>query len=257
MSVSGHPVEGKPSQNIGFLDNLDDDLITIEHMESIIWHALNDEINQQKVRDLAKQIAKSNIYVTPTLVVHDNLNNIILSKGEHANRLDMELYNPLVEFLDQSTYEYWASYQGDFKDNMNSYYQRCLKIFSEEGVKLSFGTDAGAVSTVPGASAIKELELYIKSGLTPYEAIYSATVASATALGLQNMIGKVSEGYTADLVLVEGNPLDNITTLKNPIGVIRGGVWFNETKIEQLRDTAKDASFYRSAIRGINFFINK
>lgn len=90
------------------------------------------------------------------------------------------------------------------------------------GVTVAFGTDAGVFEH---GSNGKEFALLVKAGLTPSEALASATTIAAKTLGMENEIGKIAIGYSADLVAVAENPLTNITTLENPSWVmVRGRI---------------------------------
>jgi imidazolonepropionase-like amidohydrolase len=78
------------------------------------------------------------------------------------------------------------------------------------GVKLGMGSDA--VYTMFGQNT-RELGWFVKAGLTPAQALASATTTAATLLGMGNELGRIAPGYRADIVAVEGNPLERIDVL--------------------------------------------
>jgi imidazolonepropionase-like amidohydrolase len=78
------------------------------------------------------------------------------------------------------------------------------------GVRLGMGSDA--VFTMFGQNT-RELGWFVKAGLTPVQALASATTTAAALLGMETQLGRVAAGYLADLVAVEGNPTTDITTL--------------------------------------------
>lgn len=88
------------------------------------------------------------------------------------------------------------------------------------GIKIAFGTDAGV--SLHGRNA-DEFELMVKHGMTPAEAIAAATVGAAELLGLGDQIGTLEVGKQADLIAVEGDPLRNVTVLKQVHHVMKGG----------------------------------
>jgi imidazolonepropionase-like amidohydrolase len=90
------------------------------------------------------------------------------------------------------------------------------------GVAIVAGTDAGTPFNPHGGLAF-ELELMVRGGATPLEAIRAATVNAAAALELTHEIGYAGIGKAADLVLVEGDPLDDISRLGQPAMVIKSG----------------------------------
>jgi len=102
-------------------------------------------------------------------------------------------------------------------------------------VPLIAGTDAlGAPLMIPGASLHYELRLLTESGLTPYEAIRSATVNPAVFLRKEQEFGTIAIGKHADLLLVEKNPLQDLATLKEPIGVMVRGNWLTRDQMLQM-----------------------
>jgi imidazolonepropionase-like amidohydrolase len=90
------------------------------------------------------------------------------------------------------------------------------------GVTIAFGTDAGMFEH--GANG-GEFALMVKAGMTPSEALASATTIAAKTLGMENEIGQIAVGYSADMVAVNENPLSNIRTLEKPEWVmVRGRI---------------------------------
>jgi imidazolonepropionase-like amidohydrolase len=90
------------------------------------------------------------------------------------------------------------------------------------GVTIAFGTDAGVFEHGTNGG---EFALLVKAGMTPTEALASATTVAAKTLGMENEIGRIAAGYSADLVAVAENPLTNIRTLEKPEWVmVRGRI---------------------------------
>jgi imidazolonepropionase-like amidohydrolase len=89
------------------------------------------------------------------------------------------------------------------------------------GVKIAFGTDAGGFDW--GINPAVEFPLMVKYGMTPAQAIRSATSSAAELLGMQNDVGTIAQGKYADLVAVKGDPLADITLLQKVDFVMKGG----------------------------------
>ena len=90
------------------------------------------------------------------------------------------------------------------------------------GVTIAFGTDAGVFEHGSNGG---EFALLVKAGMTPTEALASATTVAAKTLGMENEIGRIAVGYSADMVAVEENPLTNIRTLEKADWVmVRGRI---------------------------------
>jgi imidazolonepropionase-like amidohydrolase len=97
------------------------------------------------------------------------------------------------------------------------------------GIPVVAGTD----QTVPGHSLHREIELYVQAGFTPMEAIQAATIVSARAMGLDEESGTVEKGKRGDVILVDGNPLDDIHQLRNVEYVITNGIMFHTAELWQ------------------------
>ena len=90
------------------------------------------------------------------------------------------------------------------------------------GVPIVAGTDL----TVPGYSLHREMELYVQAGFTPMEAIQAATVVPARAMGLEKESGALQPGMRADVLVVNGRPLERISDTRNVRFVIADGRYF-------------------------------
>ncbi len=94
-----------------------------------------------------------------------------------------------------------------------------LKALHAQGVPIVAGTDGA----VPGFSLLREIELYVAAGLTPLQAIQAATIVPARALGLDAEIGTVARGKRADLVVLDADPLVEISALRRTRYVVTNG----------------------------------
>jgi len=99
----------------------------------------------------------------------------------------------------------------------------------KKGVKIALGTDAGSFPW--SVSQAKEFELLVKkAGFSPMDAIKAATSAAAELLGQSAKIGHLAPGMLADIVAVQGDPLQDITALQTVIFVMKDGVVFRHDK---------------------------
>jgi imidazolonepropionase-like amidohydrolase len=94
-----------------------------------------------------------------------------------------------------------------------------VRVLHQAGVPIVAGTD----QTVPGFSLDREIELHVQSGFTPMEAIQSATLVAARAMGMEKDSGTIEPGKRADVILVDGNPLENISDIRKVSTVFAGG----------------------------------
>lgn len=98
-----------------------------------------------------------------------------------------------------------------------------LKLLHDGGVTVVAGSDTPVGWTYPGLYTLFEIEALVDAGLTPSEAIQAATYNAALSFGIAGRLGRIREGLLADLVIVKGNPLKNISLLRYPRYVIKDG----------------------------------
>jgi imidazolonepropionase-like amidohydrolase len=79
----------------------------------------------------------------------------------------------------------------------------------------------------------RELELYVQAGLTPMQVIQLATSGAAKVMGMDREVGTVEAGKRADLILVQGNPLENFAALRNVTRVITNGRMYGSAALWQ------------------------
>jgi imidazolonepropionase-like amidohydrolase len=106
------------------------------------------------------------------------------------------------------------------------------KLFSA-GIPVAVGTDAGMPGTFHGASTLHEMELLVKSGLSPMQALMAGTSISARAMGVLNERGTIAPGKLADLVLVDGKPDEEIADIRKTRRVFLGGYELSPTDLEK------------------------
>ncbi|MCP5058851.1 MAG: amidohydrolase family protein [bacterium] len=95
----------------------------------------------------------------------------------------------------------------------------------DRGVPIGAGTDTPIGLAIPGYSLHTELELLVRSGMTPLEALHAATVQPARFFGMEDELGLIRPGMLADLVLLDANPLDDIENTRRIRRVMSRGEW--------------------------------
>ena len=189
----------------------------------VSWRSSDAEIDR-----VAKRVHDAGIFVQSTLVAYDTFS----TSGRTALVDD-----PVVEFLMPSTREAWREEpkRGIPLNRLTGFNQKVAGALHRNGVPIMAGTDAmGLPLVAPGSSLHRELQLLSASGLSPYEVIRSATVVPATFLGKTKEFGTIAVGQRADLLLVAGNPLENLEALKRPMGVMVRGRWLSRQKLDEL-----------------------
>jgi hypothetical protein len=112
--------------------------------------------------------------------------------------------------------------------------RRTFRMAHAAGVPILASSDASFANPYlfHGFSLLDELDLYVAIGLTPREALFTATVAPPRFFGLADQDGTIAPGRRADLVLLDANPLDGLDTLRRPRAVIAGGRMFDREALD-------------------------
>jgi imidazolonepropionase-like amidohydrolase len=105
-----------------------------------------------------------------------------------------------------------------------------LKKLSDSGIPIGVGPDTGVPGSFPGIAVHREMELMVQAGVTPARVLVAATSTGAEYLG-QKSLGTIAAGKIADLVLVNGNPLEDIRNTRNLDVVIKDGQVVNRDKL--------------------------
>lgn len=105
-----------------------------------------------------------------------------------------------------------------------------LKVLHDTGVPIVAGTDGA----LPGYSLLREVELYVQAGLTPLQALQSATSVAARALNLGNEMGTIALGKRADLVVLDADPLANISAIRRTRFVVTNGKMYEPSALWRL-----------------------
>ncbi len=108
--------------------------------------------------------------------------------------------------------------------------EKLVKVLHDKGVPIVAGTDMG----FPGYSVDRELELYVESGLTPLEAIRTATVVPALVMKQASVSGSLMAGRSADLIIVNGDPLHHIRDIRKVQVVIKDGQVYDPVALHKL-----------------------
>ena len=179
------------------------------------------------IEALAARIHAAGIPVQTTLVAYDAIGG----PGRAALVED-----PFIDYLRPDVQARWRRLRAAApRLRYTDFMKKVAGALHRAGVPLIAGTDAmGYPMVTPGSSLHRELELLVESGLTPLEAIRAATVEPAQWLGREREFGRVAAGWRADLVLIDGNPLEDIRRLRDPSGVMVRGRWLPRERIEQM-----------------------
>lgn len=108
-----------------------------------------------------------------------------------------------------------------------------MRATRQTALRARLGTDQGNPFVLAGFAVHDELDNLVRAGLSPYEALRAATSGAAECMRASEEWGTVAVGHRADLVLVEGNPLESVRVCAKPKGVMVRGRWLSAQDIER------------------------
>ena len=189
-----------------------------------------------------RELAKRGVAVTPTL----NMGRILAYLDREDHKKDPALayigpglrktYDWRVERAAKATPEQVAARHKEYELSA-----KVLPMLVEAGIPILAGTDAGYLNSFnyPGRGIHDELQRYVEAGLTPQQALISATITGPAFLGHSDRYGAVSPGKAADLLILDANPLKSITATRSIRAVVLHGKLLDRAALDRLLEEAK------------------
>ena len=164
--------------------------------------------------------------------------------------LESVLGDPEVRYLSEEVEEVWHRYNPTTRSDLGRFARRgrakqqfvrqLTRALAEAGVPLLLGTDASLPGLFPGRSAHLELAELVTAGLSPYQALATATRTPGAFIARHApgapRFGTITAGSRADLVLVTGNPLQDVANAAAIDGVMARGQWYSPVDLDRLRE---------------------
>jgi hypothetical protein len=191
---------------------------------------------------VAQDLKKAGVRVESTLVLYETGRGV-----REGFRYEDRIQDPAFPFLPTPLQKQWKEIRQMLPPWMvkvwgrhPEFTRKLTGALYHAGVPIIAGTDAlGAPFIIPGASLHQELQLLKESGLSPYDVIRAATMEPARFLGKEAEFGSITAGKRADLILVEGNPLEDLSSLKKLRGVMVRGIWLPRKKLDEMLEKTR------------------
>jgi imidazolonepropionase-like amidohydrolase len=210
----------------------------IAHSEEVAKHAKGD-YTAERINYFADKMAKSGVWMTPTLVTTDSLLELFDNQERLLARPETKYFKHPMQaavwsFMIERLYlptppEARVKLRQDFE----RFQKPLTKAFHDKGGRLMAGSDTIIPGLVPGFALHRELKELVDVGLTPYEALRSATTAPFEYLDEIGKAGTIEVGKHSDLVLLDRNPLEDISAVSNVAGVLMRGRWIAKAEIRK------------------------
>jgi ankyrin repeat protein len=188
----------------------------------------NSSYSERKAMELFARLVKNKTWVCPTLIAQHGA----LFMDNDDLRQD-----PRLKYIPLSTRRIWRNYAGEARTDYEKLSKMQLRIVGDmklASVGLLAGTDTPLPYCFPGFALHDELELLVRAGLSPMEALRTATYNAAKYFGQLDSMGTVERGKVADLVLLDANPLQDIRNTQRIAAVVAGGKIFQRAALQKM-----------------------
>ena len=235
----GLPVVGHGSANYSLAELVDSGQVNAAHGQDLLRWYIEDAEDEAGVGEIVETLRGTAMTVTA---------NLSFTAGliRQAEDLDGLLAEPIARSLP-------AAILQPFRRANNRYVRRGIDWLPEvkarfemekrlarelhgAGVTLLAGTDASTAGVLPGTALHHEIELLVEAGLSPVDALRAATLAPgrfvAEHIDADARFGQVVEGYRADILVVRGNPLEDVARLADAAGVVVRGRWLDRETLD-------------------------
>ncbi|GAB5410556.1 MAG: amidohydrolase family protein [Balneolaceae bacterium] len=229
---------GHVPAEVGIERALEAGQLTIDHLDGYVAYlsAFEGAERDKKMNEIIRKTIEHNVWMVPTQALWET----IIGAGDYDR---MKNYDELkyIPSAVKNGYNNWVSQNVDNNPELNisdalehaELRQRLLQEMNTAGVLILMGTDAPQLFSVPGFSIHRELPKMVAAGMRPYEIIESGTKNVGLYFQDKDDFGTIEEGKRADLILVDSNPLDDVTNIQNHSGVMVRGKWLSKEMIDK------------------------
>jgi imidazolonepropionase-like amidohydrolase len=208
---------------------------SLEHFETIPGHL--DALDAAARQELYAHFVRKDTAFVPTLITVVNLSKLYPTPNVNA-RMKLALADDRAKYISPSVQDFWRfflTFMSEWPPIPLEAASTYLAEMHQAGVRIMPGSDVTAPAVFPGSSLHEELEqLVTRVGMTPHEALQSATRYPAEFFGMQEMLGTIEIGKMADLVLLDANPLDNISNTQKINAVVVNGRLLDRAMLNNL-----------------------
>ncbi len=198
-----------------------------------------DNFSENRMSAIAKVLKRNNTYIVPTVVT--NRGGYFSNDTSFTNDIRLKYLSP------EARDEWKEETENDIKKNTSQDWQNkrkrydiekiIIKILWQEKVPILAGTDSYNPYAFPGFSLHDEMALFVEFGMTPIDALRTATLNPVKYLKMTDSLGTIEAGKRADFVILNGNPLTDIRNTKNIYSVMINGKLFTSDELNKMKES--------------------
>ena len=236
-----------PSNKVPYSYHLNPQIKSIEHTEEIVQQPLQFDLSTDKLQAIVDSISMAgHVNFCPTITGFNNIYQMMMNDSILDSE-SLKYINPLIKKVDsKKQFDRWfnAKQQDSVVirniKNQHDFHLTIIKKLHEAGVVIICGTDSGIGVTIPGFSIHQELAFYGEAGLSNYEVLKTATANAAKTHTIMNEMGTIEIGKMANLILLDNNPLQDLSSMQNPGTVFIKGRQLKRETLDSFNIKAKN-----------------
>ena len=200
------------------------------------------DLDDSKIPALVQKTKAAGVWVVPTETLMLNF------AGTEA--VDAMMKRPEIAYIPADLRAQWENGLRGFRSGpqnptaaqrtrLMAFRATLLRQMQDAGVGILLGADSPQILNVPGVATHQELAAVVKAGLTPYEALASGTRNVAVYFGTEKEEGTVAKGMRANLLVLDANPLQDVTRTQDRAGVVHNGTWHDRAALDRMLATLR------------------
>lgn len=191
----------------------------------------------ERIPQTVASVVEHDVFVVSNMVTDVITYEYLEAGPNYFERPEYEIIRPQrIEEWRGGRMVNWQGQQEWRRNSLQPFLMRMIAELNAAGVPILTGTDTGVQGSLP-VHIHRELELLVDAGFTPYEALSAATRnarRSVNRMGVDVAFGEIAVDQRADLILVAGNPLQDVSHTRNRIGVMAGGNWYPQQELDRM-----------------------
>jgi len=228
---------GHVPEAVGILRAIEAGQETMDHIDGYVAYlqAFEEKERESKMAEIIQKTLEHDVWIVPTQALWET----IIGAGNYESLQNFDE----LKYIPQGVRDNYNDFvQNNIKANPTLNYdeaediaalrQRFLAEMNKAGVKILMGTDAPQLFSVPGFSIHRELPYMEAAGMTNFEILRSGTKNVGDYFANEDQFGTIEEGMRADFILMDGNPLQDLSHIRNHSGVMVNGGWLSREMID-------------------------
>lgn len=226
---------GHVPADVGVTHAIESGQITIDHVDGYVSYLrqFEGEEMDEKLAEVIQLTKEHDVWIVPTMALWET----IIGAADYEAMKEYDELKYIPEAVKRNYFNFadnpQSAYSTDSPREHAELRTRILSEMNKAGVKILMGTDAPQLFSVPGFSIHRELPHMKAAGMSNFEILQSGTINVGEYFSEWDDFGTIAEGQRADLILVNGNPLEDLSAIQDHSGVMVQGNWYSREMIDE------------------------